>query len=83
MNRHDASEAAARLCGFLHGQLSGLTGIALSEPPVIGLDGEVDWNEYSPGDAGVIVIDVLEARAECYAGYLEGQIVVDLLFGMV
>jgi hypothetical protein len=80
MNMYDASEASARLCGFLHDQISGSTGIALLAPPVIGPDGDVDWDQYSPGDAGVIVIDVLEARAQCFAGYLAGQQVIDLPF---
>ncbi len=81
MNMYDASEAAARLCGFLHENLSGSTGIALLPPPVPGPDGKINWDPYSPGDAGVIVIDVVNARAECFEGYLAGDVVENLPLG--
>lgn len=80
MHMYDASEAAARLCGFLHEQLSGAKGLALCPSPQPGPDGTIDWEQYSPGDAGVIVIDVLDAKAECFAGSLAGQVVNNLPF---
>jgi hypothetical protein len=80
MYMYDAHEAAARLCGFLHEQLCGVRGLAICSPPEPGPDGDIDWNAYSPGDWGVIVIDVVEAKAECFAGSLEGQVVQNLPF---
>jgi len=80
MHMYDAHEAAARLCGFLHEKLSGSTGLALCSPPRSGQGGEIDWKQYSPGDAGVVVIDVLDAKAECFAGSLAGQVVNNLPF---
>ena len=80
MYMYDAHEAAARLCGFLHEQLSGTRGLALCAPPQPGPDGEIDWKAYSAGDWGVIVIDVLDGRAECFAGSWAGQIVENLPF---
>jgi hypothetical protein len=78
MNMYDAREAAARLCGFLTEQPPGTTGLALLPPPARRHDGTIDWDKYSPGDAGVIAIDVCDARAECFEGSLAGDIVENL-----
>ena len=80
MDMYDSNSAAARLCGFLHENLPGSKGNALVPPPSPGPDGQVNWEEYGPGDAGVIVIDVLDAKAECFAGSLAGQVVHNLPF---
>ena len=80
MCMYDASSAAARLCGVLHEQLSGAHGICLFPPPQPREDGSINWEEYGPGDWGVIAIDVLDAKAECFAGALAGQVVQNLPF---
>jgi hypothetical protein len=80
MCMYDASEAAARLCGFLHGEIPGAHGVALWPPPQPGADGSVDWERYSPGDWGVVAVDVLDAKAECFAGSLAGRVVRNLPF---
>jgi hypothetical protein len=73
MRKNDADSSAARLCGVLHEMIKGNQYLALVPPPVPNRRGKIDWKEYSPGDAGVVLIDVTTGYVECVAGYLEGR----------
>src|SRR5260370_7700206 len=67
MNMYDAGEAAARLCGFIHDHSPGVTGLVLVTPPMPGADGQIDWDKYSPDNAGGISIDSIHAKPDSSA----------------
>lgn len=65
MRKNDPAYAAARFCGFCASQISGVLGLGI----VPGPSAEVDWDEYSHGDAGVYVVNVETGEVQCHGGY--------------
>jgi hypothetical protein len=80
MPADDVSYAAARLCGVLHQIISGSDYLALLPPPEVDTQDKVDWDQYSHGDAGVVIVNVSSGTAECVAGYLAGRTLQSLPF---
>ena len=81
MRANDIGNAAAGLCGFICSIIpdAAATGyVSLLDPPQRSIDGFIDWDMYSPGDAGVVVINVDDGSVTCHAGYLAGQTLDDL-----
>jgi hypothetical protein len=75
----DPESAIARLCGVLHEMIVGNVFLRIIPPPQPEPDGSIDWEKYSHGDAGVLLIDVDTGRVECVAGYLAGRTVEPLV----
>lgn len=69
MRSGDVGYSAARLCGVLHNEIDGNTGLGLVSSPS-DEDLREDFFDYSPGDAGVLVYDCTTGACTAYAGYL-------------
>jgi hypothetical protein len=80
MCMYDSGSAAAQLCAYLCEHAKDVHGVDLWPPPETGADGKIDWEAYSPGDWGVVTVDVLDARADGRAGALAGQVALNLPF---
>lgn len=70
MRKGDVSYASARLCGYLHEQIKGPLGLGIFGTPDLTEDGNIDMSKVSPGDAGVIVVDIDTGEIKAYEGYL-------------
>ncbi len=74
MRKGDASYAAARFCGVVHGEISGNLSLGLLPAPATNGIQEIDWKTYSHGDAGVVVVDVDTGNIVAHAGYLAEEL---------
>lgn len=66
--RGDASYAAARTCGVYHAKYPGVLSLGIIEGPTDLTEETLE--EYSPGDAGVVVVDINTGKMEAFGGYM-------------
>lgn len=71
IRKDDESYAAARVCGAFHEASPGHTGVGLLDAPADLSDETLE--EFSHGDAGVIVLNVSDGSLRYVGGYGEGR----------
>jgi hypothetical protein len=74
----DVAYATARLIGLAHDMMPGnlSLGVSLTQPALVSAIRRRDNDflcDYSPGDAGLVVIDADTFAWEAYEGYLAGE----------
>jgi hypothetical protein len=69
MRRGDVDYSLARLIGELHNRISGNTGLGVIQPPRL-KDIQNSFENYSQGDAGVIVYNCTNGHTQYFQGYL-------------
>lgn len=73
MRRGDCSYAVARFCGACHEELnSDVLGMGVLNGPTKE-DVKNNFENYSQGDAGVVIIDVEHGKVKAFEGYLEKE----------
>ena len=71
MRGGDPSYAIARFCGVAHEHIPGALSLGIVLAPEQDTKGVVNWEAYSPGDAGIALVDVDTGVVTFHAGYLE------------
>lgn len=71
LRKGDAGYSAARFCGAACARNPEVNyGIGLVEAP----SADVDWEKYSPGDRGVVVVDCDTGNVEHVCGYKDEEV---------
>lgn len=65
LRKNDPGYSAARMCAAMCERASGNSGVGLVDAP----QGEPDWEKYSHGDRGVVVVDCETGAVEQMCGY--------------
>lgn len=82
MRKGDPLYAIARFCGVCHEEMEEkVLGLGLVKAPRQE-DIEDGFEEYSPGDAGVVVINTDSGELEAFAGYLKENSLPTITFAM-